>query len=259
MVELNARILVLLADYKPSLYSTYLREGITWLLSTREAWGAWHNEIGTANAVRALLRAGIFGKEVQSEITIMINGEKAGTVSIDPADPFLSAAKLHYLEITRFLDPGDNTVEVTYTGNLTASVILEKNEWSPGGGKAPAFIGVEKRMPAETALDQSFSVNLALESGETRDMIIVRETIPPQCQADEKSLDTLVRERRIIDYRIDDGLILLTLIPEPGRTELRYRLLPVRKGRSLVKGTRILKAADGTFLGETESLPLTVQ
>jgi len=74
MVELNARILGLLAEFDPQKYESYLREGATWLLSTREAWGTWHNEIGTANAIRALLKTGTFAEEKESEITLRVNG-----------------------------------------------------------------------------------------------------------------------------------------------------------------------------------------
>lgn len=259
MVELNARILVLLAEFNPELYTSYLREGVTWLLSTREAWGAWHNEIGTANAIRALLMTGVLGEEVESEILVKVNGQKAATVTIDPSDPFLSAAKLHYLEITRFLNPGNNTIEVSYTGKLSAPVILEKREWGTGVKEEATAIDVKKTIPSEGAVGQPFSVKLALESQETHEVIIIRESIPPQCEPDEKSLDALVQNRDVLDYRIEEGILLLTLIQPKGKTELRYRLKPVRKGTGIVKGTRVLDAKDGTVLGVTGPVSLIVQ
>ncbi|MBN2532361.1 MAG: hypothetical protein JXB88_05690 [Spirochaetales bacterium] len=259
MVELNARILTLLAAYEPEQYASYLREGVTWLLSTREAWGAWHNEIGTATAIRALLSNGAQGEEVKSEITVMVNGKKAAGVTIDPSDPFLSAAKLHYLEITGFLNTGNNIIEVTYTGNLDAPVILEKREWGTGVNEETASVTVKKTIPGEAAVGQSFSVKLTLESRTMHNMIIVEEFIPPQCEPDEKSLDALVRNHEVIDYRIEEGNLLFTLIQSSAKTELRYRLRPVRRGTSFVRGTRVMHAADGIFLGASGSATITIQ
>jgi len=120
MVELNARIVELLAAVDFKGYEGIIRETATWLLSTRNSWGAWHNEVGTANAVRALLkiaaRSGA-GSETGGQIVVSVNGKNVVTVPIDPADPYLSAAKLKYFEITPWLVNGENIVAVSYSGN----------------------------------------------------------------------------------------------------------------------------------------------
>lgn len=259
MVELNARILTLLATYEPDAYASYLREGVTWLLSTREAWGAWHNEIGTAHAVRALLKTGVFGKEVKSEITIQVNGKNEFTATIDPADPFLSAAKLHYVEITEFLQPGDNSVRVTYNGNLTASVILEEKVWGKADMETPDVVRVKKSMAPNGAVGQPIKVTLSLGSEKIRNIILIEEPVPSQCIPDKKSLDALVRDQKIIDYSIQGDLLILSMIYHRGNPEITYRLTPLRKGTGVVRSTRVLDPADGKLLGISVSSSLVVQ
>ena len=130
MVELNALILELLSELDPKGNDGIVREIVQWLLSTRTAWGAWHNESGTAAAVRALLRAGAGAtKEVPSQVTVTVNGSLAAKVDIDPADPLLSAANLRQLELTNLVQNGSNQIEVTYNGKLTAPVTLEVSQW----------------------------------------------------------------------------------------------------------------------------------
>ncbi|MBN2443793.1 MAG: hypothetical protein JXJ04_20700 [Spirochaetales bacterium] len=261
MVELNARILTLLAEYGPDNNIAILREGITWLLSTREAWGAWHNEIGTANAIRALLKAGVFAEETKSEITIKINGKTTTTVKIDPSDPFLSAAKLNYYEITGFLAPGENKVEVTYSGNLTGSVILETNEWGKDAGDTKGLIGVTKSLPKEGTIGQPLTVKLSLSSDKQYNLLIIREPLPSQCEVDVKSLDNLIKTKGILDYSLEEGTLILTCMGSSvtNNNIISYILQPKRKGTGMLRKTRVLDGATGALIGESVSSSFAVQ
>lgn len=258
MVELNARILELLAEFDPEKYEGYLREGMTWLLSTREAWGAWHNEIGTANAIRALLKTGAFAEEKESEITLKINGKQVAKINVDPKDPFLSAAKLRYFEITEWTRPGKNKVEVLYNGNLTASVMLEHKEWGITKPEVEKLVKLERSAPATATLGEPVKVKLALHSRKILPMLTIEENIPANSEVDILSLDKLKKTKKITDYRITESKLYLVLVNVKGEIEIEYKLKAVRTGSGLHAGTKVIDTTKGELLTTTISAPFSV-
>ena len=258
MVELNARILGLLAEFDPQKYESYLREGMTWLLSTREAWGTWHNEIGTANAIRALLKTGAFAEEKESEITLIVNGEGAAKVKVDPKDPYLSAAKLRYSEITPWVKDGDNTVEVQYNGNLTASVILEVKEWGIGPPEIKELVKIERSAPTNAVLGEPVRVELALSSEKIIPILAIEENIPANSEVNIHSLDQLKKAKTITNYRVTEDKIYLVLVQVQGEITLEYKLKAVHIGTALHAGTRAIDTTTGELLAATISSPFNV-
>jgi uncharacterized protein YfaS (alpha-2-macroglobulin family) len=258
MVELNARILELLADYDPQKYDAYLREGMTWLLATREAWGAWHNEIGTANAIRALLKTGAFAEEKESRIAMKVNGKTVAKIDIDPKDPFLSAAKLRYFEITPWIESGKNTVEVSYDGNLNASILLEIQEWGVGIPEIADIVSIERKAPSTANLGEPITVSLNLKSKEVIPVLTIEEYIPANSEVDIKSLEILKKEQKIADYILEGEKLYLVLVKVEGSVKLEYTLKATREGNGLHAGTRVIDASNGTLLASIVSTALTV-
>lgn len=259
MVELNARILELLASYDPDKYDAFLREGVTWLLSTREAWGAWHNEIGTANAIRALLKTGAFADEKRSEIALKVNGKQIARVDVDPDDPFLSAAKLRYFEITPWVKDGKNDVEVTYDGKLTASVLLELQEWGIEKPEAEEVVDIKRLVPAEAAVGEPVTVTLKINSEKSVPIMTIEDHIPANAQVDRASLDALKKDQHISDYMIEGNKLYLVLVQVKGKKTIQYKLKATRSGNGLHAGTRVLDAASGDLLAMLVSTPFTVR
>ncbi len=259
MVELNARILSLLAEFDPQGYEGYLREGITWLLSTREAWGAWHNEVGTANAVRALLRCGRFTDETSSVITIAVNNKQVARVDIDPADPFLAAAKLAYFEITPWLQKGKNNVRVSYNGALTASVILSNRQWSRKTPSISGQVSLIRTAPPTVSLEQPVQINLTLLNPTKIGFLSIAESLPSNCEPERNSLDTLVADGRLTGYTIHEGTLYLSLAGGKEKQIISYRIIPVRPGTSIFSATRVIDTKRGTVLLSVKVPDLTVR
>ncbi len=259
MVELNARILTLLAVYDPTGYKAYLREGITWLLSTREAWGAWHNEVGTAHAIRALLVSGVFAEERASIITIKVNNKEVSRINIDPNDPFLSAAKLSYFEISPWLKDGDNSVLVTYNGALTASVILEVKEWTGMAPEGSNTVAMTRTAATTASIGQPVNVKLSLSSSAVIPFVRVEEGIPSNCEVDIKSLENLITKALITGYSLQEGKLYLFLSGLKDRIELKFTLLPVRSGKSRHSGTSIIDASRGRLIAYAKASSFIVK
>ena len=244
MVELNARILELLRQVDGGANAGVQYEIVSWLLSTREAWGAWHNEIGTANAVRALLAAGAGAQpEKKSTVTIRVNGTAVKSVAIRPDDVFLSAAPLRYVDITNYLKDGENTVAVEYDGNLVAPVAVELQQWpvrrKAAQGEAP-ILTVSRQVAAEAARGEPVDVTLTVGASRAVPHVEILEAIPATAMVDKPSLDALVKAGKIQGYRIVDGQVALFLHRLKDEVSLTYRLLAVREGTGQHRGTRVV-------------------
>jgi hypothetical protein len=259
MVELNARIMSLLARTDSKKYASYLREGITWLLSTRTAWGTWHNEIGTASAISALLEAGVFAEEIPSEIAISVNGKEVEKLAVDPKDPFLSSAKLAHYEITRWCVNGMNSVSVRYTGKLEASVIIGIEEWR-GNAETAKDVGITRKVQEKGALGQSLPVKLTIAPSKPEAGVRIEENIPSNAKADERSLDKLVSSQAIAGYRIEGSTLFISLVDVSKNIELAYKLIPSMRGKSAYGNTRVFDSASGELLGfVSTSQTLTIE
>jgi uncharacterized protein YfaS (alpha-2-macroglobulin family) len=259
MIELNARILELLHATDPQRYNGFLREGVTWLLSTREAWGAWHNTAGTAAAVRALLKTGAFDKEVPSRVVVKVNGKAIAEVAIDPADPYLSAARLRCLELTRFLANGANRVEVAYDGNLKASVILQTRQWGLPGERLAGVLSIERSAPKSVELGEPFPVTLKIASKKLLPYLVVEERFPANAEVEKASLQALMRKGAIADYKLDGATLYLYLEKLEGSAELTYRLTATRAGGANHAGSLVSAMYDPSVSASTVDAVLEVK
>ena len=244
MVELNARILELLQGMEGEAYPAVQYEIVSWLLSTREAWGAWHNEFGTASAVRALLSAGAGAKpEKASTVTVRVNGTAVKSVAIRPDDVFLSAAALRFVDISNYLEVGENSVEVEYDGNLAAPVAVELQQW-PVRRKASAgkdqILRVARKVAAEAAVGDPIAVELTLSASRAVPHVEVVDSVPATATVDRPSLDALVKAGRIQGYQVVDGQLALFISRLDGEVKLSYQLLAARTGVGGHGGTRVI-------------------
>lgn len=239
MVELNARILDLLKRTDGEKYQSFLREGVTWLLSTREAFGAWHNTKGTAAAVRALLKIGAFEREIPSTVSILINGKNVKEIKIDPADPFLSAASLRYMEITSYLKKGEkNIVEIQYNGNLKAPIIVEVKEWGLPRGTAKKELEIKRTAAREVFLGDPLPVSIEVSSLKGLPFVVIEERIPSNAEVSLRSLEKLKGSGKIADFRLRKGVVFFYLNRLKGKVAFQYSLTAIRVGKAHHPGIR---------------------
>ncbi len=242
MVELNALILEMLREFKLPKYEGVERELVTWLLSTREAWGAWHNEIGTVNAVRALLAAGAGAvQEKASRVKVMVNGDTVAEVEVDPADPFLSAARLRTLELTPFLSAGANKLEIEYDGALTVPVALELKEWGvrkDGAGAAGPLL-VTRAAAQVVGMGEPSEVTVTVTAEKPVPHVQVVDRLPTNAEPEIESLEALVQAGVISCYLVQPGHVAFELEKLEGTAQLRYKLIGNRPGSAQHGGTEV--------------------
>ena len=259
MVELNARILELLAKVNKEHYSSYLREGVTWLLSTRESWGGWHNEVGTSTAIRALLKAGVFQKEKESRLKLRLNGEPVSTIKVDPSDPFLSVAKLSHIDLDKGLKKGNNKVKVEYDGNLKASVKIIVKQWGLRTDKNTEQLSLIRKTPGQVNSGEPVKIELLLNGRKKYPVLTIVDWIPSNTEVDVNSLEELRKSGKIINYRIDGRKLTVSLEKEKRTLSLQYFLKTIRKGTAFHPGMKVIDAHSGKIISTCVSEALVVK
>ena len=131
-VDTTLAVLEALQLADPNGHLAEKRDALAWILSTRPSWGAWHNEAGTAAALRAIALVGGAPDEVASTVVVKLDGKVVHTAHLDPKDPMLSAASLAHLDLGTHIKPGRHVVEVLYNGKLRPAVSVTSRFWHTG-------------------------------------------------------------------------------------------------------------------------------
>jgi uncharacterized protein YfaS (alpha-2-macroglobulin family) len=252
MVELNATILEVLQEMGAERYALEIRECVTWLLSTREAWGAWHNEIGTGVAMRALLKAGAGSvSETPSRVEVEVNGKPAAAVDIDPKDPFMSAVSMRHVDLTSYMSEGKNSVKVTYDGKLSAPVLLEARQWGLPGQGDRGGVTLRRTAPETAALGEPVKVTLSVKAETAVPLLTVTDTVPSNMSADEDSLKKILESGSIASYAVEDDKVRIVLTDVKGEVTVAYSLKGVRAGKANHRGARadVPTGQTATFTG----------
>jgi hypothetical protein len=247
-------------------YEAELRRSVQYILSTQESFGAWHNARGTAAAIRGLLLMPPTEKEIPSTVSVLVNGELAARVDIDPEDPYLSAVNLRQVEITKYLKTGDNKVEVHYDGNLKAPVTLHLEKWS----EKKAFSAVRQKNAPDVKVYRTYAgegkkegapvdVTLEVEVKDLSGPLIVKEPLPSNAQVESASLDRLMDEGKVSGYELESNAVVFYLAPDKeGTISFSYRLETLRRGTCMQPGTLVSTTFDPDAYVSGKPTKLTV-
>jgi len=252
IIEATTAALMFMYRLDKQGFESEIRRSLQYILSTQESFGAWHNARGTAAAIRALLLVSPTEKEIPSTVRVFVNDTLVEEVDINPDDPYLSALKLRQIEISGHLKTGENTVKVTYDGNLKAPVSLLLQKWS----KKKAFSAVKQKGAPEVSVSRSYKgaakqegapvkVEVKVNVKETRGPIIVKEPLPSNAQIEGASLDKLLDSKAIEGYELQQGAVVFYFAPEKkGTIKFSYRLNTIRRGKAVHPGTLVSSVHD---------------
>jgi hypothetical protein len=244
-VEATGAMIVAMNAVDPEGFAAELRDATRWLLATRDAWGLWHNERGTAAAIAGLLAHGALPHEVAGTITVRLDGREVERIEIDPSDPFMSTIALAHLSLSDALAPGGHTVEIDYGGALEPTVELVTTRWLAGsnrtaqGGPAEAE-RIEVSGPSALAVGETGTLEIAWTLADARRIGTVLVPVTAGLEIDLADLErTLGAGDGPADVRVTEhGLSLL--VP-PGREHgtMRIPVVGRRAGTdALVLGLR---------------------
>lgn len=261
-IEATAAVLLALHEVDPHGFVAEKRDTLRWILSTRDSWGVWHNERGSAAVIAAILAVGSPPDEKPSTVTVRLDGSVVRTVHIDPADPFASASELTHLFVGRNLAPGEHRVEVEYDGTLAPSFDLVTTHFvgSASGTAEASGHRITAALDRTTATvgDTVFvTVDLALGPEGVATLLVGPSA---GLELDYAALERLVENRSAItDYRITEHGTSVLVDPSRRATKLRLPFVARRASEApLDLGLRLVAPGSDQTLGvKTEVLRIT--
>ena len=258
-VEATAAMIGAMTALDREGYKVELRDALMWVLSTRDSWGRWHNERGTAAAVRALMLAGRPHDQVGGELVVKLDGKVVHSARIDPADPFMSAPQLEHLSLGRGLAVGEHRVRVEFNGEplaatITTRVWRETRRTSFKSGEVALSASATAKLDSKS--EGAMSVDVALP----KDRAVSEVRIAPSglIELDLGALARMVEgDDRLTEMEVERGYITLTLAP--GVTSFTAKL-PARVSRE-GQGTwpAIVLARRGEAIATVSAGPLSTK
>ncbi len=255
-VELDAVLLgLVLARPDWNAHTGLVRELVSSLEATRTAWGTWHNEIGTAVAVEALLAAAAkLGTQAPDAVVVELDGAQ-----IARATRATGFDALRWIDLPAHLSPGAHELTVRLEGGSRATVQLSTQrqilEADCDG------VCLRRHAPAEARAGAAFDVELTLEPlapGDGRGVELV-DNLPAGVRVLTASLDALVQHGVIEAYSVDGDALTLALPPVTAPLTLRYRAVAMRAGTFAHPGAIVRPANGPTILALARDAALRVR
>ena len=252
-VEASVAMLAAIEAIDPSGFASEKRDAIAYVMATREAWGTWHNERGTAAAIRALLICGSPAEEIPGTVTVTVDGKVIRTVKIDPDDPFMSAIALNHVDLGEHLAAGDHEVAVSYSGKLSPAVTLAARSWNVASSREASVetAGVRTKLwvAAPARSNRGDAVDVRLDIGRPPTASIARLLIPESSLMEvdlTRLAANIALNPTLARYRLTDAGVEIELTPRANPAGAIIPFKAVRAGYG--QWPTMLVAADGEVL-----------
>ena len=258
-IEATTAMISLMAQVDPTAYRPQMRDALRWILSTSDSWGHWHNERGTASAIRALMLAGISPKDIAGTLVVKLDGKVLKTVAIDPKDPFLSALALEHVSLGQNLPPGPHTVAVSFDGEPVA-VRVEQTLWQTAQKPLDTgtfvakkdFSGPTQSVLAPLGLKVSLTYPIGPRHAELR---IARSGL---VQLDQVLLANFIASSNaVVDWWADPDTLGVRIAPGTSSLTLPLHFVPTAPGSGTLPTVSLF--VDGTLKGTLAPVPITLR
>ncbi|MGD9380750.1 MAG: alpha-2-macroglobulin family protein, partial [candidate division WOR-3 bacterium] len=240
--DVEATGLAVYALIKSGKYSDIVTDALTYLIRTKDQSGVWFTTQGTIIALRSLVAAlGGVSEEVEAQIAVMVNGEKAAELSIDQNNADL----MHQLDLSQYVR-AQNTIEISVEGegNFLYEIVSKYYlpwEVVPRPQKPPFVISVDydrTQLSVNDIVDVDVDIQL-LRAGRA-EMVMVDLGIPPGFSVLTPTLDELVG-KKIQKYSLTQRQIIIYLdeVSSDKPVRLSYRLQAKFPIRAKVRASRV--------------------
>lgn len=199
------------------------------LVAHKDAVGSWYNTQATMNALRALLAAASpQGSDAQGTLGVTVNGQAFGPVSVTRENGDLYRT----FDLTRLVQPGENTVQMSFTGEGNVTYQLRRVAYLPD--VAPTLSDeLDLRLTfdrREVSVGEPIQVRVrATYLGEgQRDQVMVRVGIPPGSSPRIDDLERIVAEGRAARFEVNSTHVSFYLMGLAAQTprDLDFALTP---------------------------------
>ncbi len=235
-VEATTAMIGAMVATDPQGYAVEIRDALGWVLSTRDAWGQWHNERGTAAALRALMLVPPSKDATDGELVISIDGREVKRVELDASDPFMSAPELGHVTLSNALTPGKHTISAKYTGTMNIPLQVFEQSWKEAPGASASAQGHSLEVSAPRTLNTSQTATLAVKVSMASGHKPATLHIAPGSllDVDLAALNTLVEETPgVVDWHMSRGEIVLDLDSSFTQADLEVPMTAIRAGEGV--------------------------
>jgi len=201
-----------IAFLRSGRYSSVSDKVMTYLIRSKDAHGTWHSTQATVLALKAMVVAlGSTTEEVDGKITISVDGKKATTVRITPADSDV----MRLIDLKRHVHKGTNKVTLSFDGKGTTLYQIVGRYYLPWGGDRP---GGPEPMTIDVKYDKTrlekddlvnVSVRVANNRPATANMVMIDLGVPPGFTVQHEALQALVENKTIEKYTLTGRQIII--------------------------------------------------
>ncbi len=216
---------------------------IGWILGARAARGGWGTTMATASVVEAVLAMRHEGDPaVDGEV--VVNGH-AKRVHVDASNITEEFVNLRDMNVTQFLVPGKNDVDIRVTSDRDVQYQLSEETWSkerlPGRGafKVEREHSSKKARIGETII---VSVKVTVVQG-VENCVVIEERIPAGFKLDVEAFEASMKGNPGFDY-FTRGPEKIVLYPRSATCAFTYSLIASRAFSGTHAGTEVYAMYD---------------
>jgi hypothetical protein len=232
-MEAEVTALASMALMKAGQWPQSVKQGLTWLSNHKFANGTLGTTQATILAMRALLAGSMtsLGQDIESAITLLLNGEKVETLRIDR----FNSDVMRQFDLTRRLHVGENHLELRQSPAGELPFQLDTVYWLPrkaefGGGSTvclnqpePLQIDLQYDHATLAVNDQvTCSVTIGNHTGMDINMAIVDLGIPPGFEVDTSAFESMQQSGRIEKFEITGNQVILYMRELSRTAPLRF-------------------------------------
>jgi uncharacterized protein YfaS (alpha-2-macroglobulin family) len=210
-----------------------IRGGTLWLLRQQDQYGVWHSGQATVAALSAIL-SGVDSAETAlsaSGLRITVNGNP-----VEISQTSLQSDAPAVLDISDFIKPGDNSIQVVNKGSLPAASVQAVADYYIPWAKADNLIHSQDlqldvkfdRIEAKTGEQIQCTVEAARKGNRGQGMMIAEIGLPPGSAVDQTTLDKAIENshEKISRYDVLPDRLILYLWPRDGKANLTFAFKP---------------------------------
>ncbi|MCW3055444.1 MAG: Large extracellular alpha-helical protein, partial [Chthonomonadales bacterium] len=212
--------------------SGFTNKVLTYLVQGKDSFGTWSTTQGTVWSMKSLLYASRNGTgSSKGTVTILANGQKAGTFQLTPEDSDV----MRQVNLAEFLHEGQaNTVTLSYDGDGSLLYQIAGRYYEPWADVAPPKAGFEPLSlkvdydKTTLAQDDTATVKVTIHNQTTSiaEMPLIDVGIPPGFTVNPEELENAVAKQTISKYTVAARQVILYMEKlGPGETvTLTYQI-----------------------------------
>jgi uncharacterized protein YfaS (alpha-2-macroglobulin family) len=227
--DIETTALVTYALVRSGRHVDLTNKAITYLIRSKDSFGAWHTTQATVWALKALLlslqRA---AQQIDATVNVMVNGKNAGSFKISQENYEV----VRQVDAKEYIREGENDVRIALSGKGSALYqIIAKYyiPWEQARPPAKEVLSISVDYDRKSlATDDLLTAKVRVTNNAPKDaeMVVIDLGLPPGFEVQVEDLHNMVEHKKIKKFTIAARQIIIYLdkLASHAPLELTYRL-----------------------------------